>query len=320
MVQWVDIKGYEDYYEVSSDGQVRSKERIINASTGRVCKKKPKIIKPIWLDRKGGYYAVALIVNKKRQNLWLSKIMATSFFGEPEDPKANVEFIDGDNTNYNITNMRWSNRQGRNDEIRALYKDGVSISDISERYNLHYTAVSHITQGITPKLSLPNDIDGELWKKIDGLIGDYYISSYGRVFSFVKHTDSKNARRVWGLLEPQIHNSGYPSLIIKMANGKKRGHRIHRLVAMAFCPGYRKGLVVDHIDGNKLNNKASNLRWVTNRFNATRAQRLAPYIADIRAEYADGTSIHDLANKYGCMLCTMKNIVTNKTYRNYVHS
>ncbi len=38
---------------------------------------------------------------------------------------------------------------------------------------------------------------------------------------------------------------------------------VHRLVAQYFCDGYAEGLVVNHIDGDKTNNRSSNLEWVT---------------------------------------------------------
>lgn len=48
-----------------------------------------------------------------------------------------------------------------------------------------------------------------------------------------------------------------------MKGGKRIKERVHRLVARAFVDGYADGLTVNHIDGNKLNNAASNLEWVS---------------------------------------------------------
>ena len=74
------------------------------------------------------------------------------------------------------------------------------------------------------------------------------------------------------LLTPQIHN-GYFSVTICI-NGRKQTLRIHRLVAMYFIPNPQSKPYVNHIDGNKLNNKADNLEWVTAQENNLHARKL----------------------------------------------
>ena len=63
-------------------------------------------------------------------------------------------------------------------------------------------------------------------------------------------------------LKPSKNHNGY-LLVNLMVNGKRIGVAVHTLVARAFCEGYQEGLTVNHKDGNKTNNKAENLEWVT---------------------------------------------------------
>ena len=64
------------------------------------------------------------------------------------------------------------------------------------------------------------------------------------------------------VLKEYVINSGYAQIAI---NGHKK--LVHRVVAYAFCPGYSKQLVVNHKNANRLDNRPSNLEWVTTKEN-----------------------------------------------------
>lgn len=102
----------------------------------------------------------------------------------------------------------------------------------------------------------------EIWKDIQGYEGYYQISNLGNV---------KNVKTN-KILIGDTNNIGYKRVTL-YAPIKKRFF-IHRLVALHFCDGYEENLVVNHIDGDKTNNKANNLEWVTRSENDLHAFKL----------------------------------------------
>ena len=53
----------------------------------------------------------------------------------------------------------------------------------------------------------------------------------------------------------------------KTINIKGNTHLVHRLIAKAYIPNNDDNLVVNHKDGNKLNNHYTNLEWITQKEN-----------------------------------------------------
>jgi hypothetical protein len=90
---------------------------------------------------------------------------------------------------------------------------------------------------------------------------DYFISSFGRLYN----QKTKN----W--YKGRISENGYLDYILRI-NGKEKNFRAHRLVAEYFIPKNNTNAnIVNHKDGNKLNNNVENLEWTTNQENTIHA-------------------------------------------------
>ena len=83
------------------------------------------------------------------------------------------------------------------------------------------------------------------------------VSNYGRV----KRIKRGPATQVGRILKP-INRGPYLAVTLFDENGPKM-HSVHRLVATAFHKNSQNKPMVNHKDGNKHNNAASNLEWVT---------------------------------------------------------
>lgn len=97
----------------------------------------------------------------------------------------------------------------------------------------------------------------QIWKDIEGYKGHYQISNYGNVRSLKKDA----------FLMKGGYLKGY-KIISLWKNGTGKMFRVHRLVAAAFIPNPENKPCIDHIDGDRANNHADNLRWVTAKENS----------------------------------------------------
>ena len=102
----------------------------------------------------------------------------------------------------------------------------------------------------------------EKWVDISGYEGLYRVSSYGRVFS-VRRKDSLN-RDVGGrFLSQFLNTTSYWQVKLCRQGSKPRRVSVHRLVCAGFHPNPENKPFVNHKDGDKWNNEASNLEWCT---------------------------------------------------------
>lgn len=114
----------------------------------------------------------------------------------------------------------------------------------------------------------------EIWKEmpVDGYKNYYSISNLGNV--------KRTRRHVWfgGItcdeypIKQRIGRSGYMTAILSVLDKKKYVY-VHRMVALAFIPNPNNLPQVNHIDGNKLNNRVDNLEWCTLEYNVIHAHK-----------------------------------------------
>lgn len=154
----------------------------------------------------------------------------------------------------------------------------------------------------------------------------YLISNYGRV---------KNAK-TGRILKPELNSKGYYVVVLDYFQNKKHRRekvRVNRMVALRFIPNSFELPVVNHKDGDKLNNRADNLEWCTysdntkhaiqsglvriNNFTLSACKLAADDVKWIREHYIPRDKDYGaiaLGRKFGVNGKTIRDAASGKTY------
>ena len=140
----------------------------------------------------------------------------------------------------------------------------------------------------------------EIWKDIRGFEGRYQVSNMGRVRSLDRTDIDKLGRphHTKGIILKDSLNKGKGYYRVSLSDGHRNYTHceVHRLVALHFVPGYKKGLVVNHKNEIKTDNRVENLEWCTFQYNINYSDNIAWKRKAVYQYSMDG----DLIEKHKC--------------------
>ena len=216
-------------------GDENMKQIIINNETtnfyvtedGRVFNQKTQH----WLKGSisGGYHVFDLRYKSKKYRCYAHRLVAEAFLENTNNLPV-VNHKDGNKLNNNVENLEWITFKGNN--IHA--------------YNY---GLKEKTNGTNERIKYKEDLFNEQWKQYKNTT--FMISTCGRI----RNMKTNN------ILKGKIANNGYREWCLSI-NGKKKSYLAHRLVYETFIGELLENYVINHKDGNKLNNNVENLEQI----------------------------------------------------------
>lgn len=169
-------------------------------------------------------------------------------------------------------------------------------------------------------------MENEIWKDVPGWEGFYQISNQGSVKS-MKRTRTDACGRVFTthekILKPRLCRGYYIISFYRASIYVNK--RINVLVAESFRSDYKPGMIVNHNDGNKLNNHYTNLIPGTHLDNLIHAldtglRKTKLSKNDVLAINADrSTKGVDLARMFGTCTTMVARIRKGNAYKRYLN-
>lgn len=235
---WKDIPDTDGKYQVSNMGRVRSR-----------CKKNEWRIRAFDYT-KYGYAAVHFQYGKKNFRKYVHRLVADAFVPGYKEGL----FVNHKNENKadnRASNLEW-----------LTHKENVNYGKRNEHAAESLRAKKRLYFDVKiDKPSTEQDIAGEEWRDVVGYEGIYMVSNIGRVKTIKRVHINGGILRQWQT--QSTNGKGLLNVNLCDANGNHHMTSVARIVAMAYCDGYSENFKVKHLDGDMLNNRANNLKWVS---------------------------------------------------------
>lgn len=164
---------------------------------------------------------------------------------------------------------------------------------------------------------IAKEIIMEVWKDVSGWEGVYQVSSHGRMKSMARYVNSRNGGKrplPEKIITPILTGWGYEN-VIASERQKRSTLVVHQVVAEHFIGKRPDGLVIDHIDGNKRNNRVENLRYCTHKDNLRKRhdRKLTVQLAEeIRA--IKGKSQLEIAKLFGVSQAMIWKVISGRAW------
>ena len=160
---WKDVVGFEDSYEISNEGNLRSKDRYVKHWRGglRLYKSKPKNTR---LNDKG-YFRCNLKSDGKRFDFTIHRLVAEAFLPNPEN-KPCINHINGIKTDNRLENLEWCNLEENtthavgtrlietkltDEEARFIHDSPLSTRKLAKMFEVHQSITWRIKNELAYK-------------------------------------------------------------------------------------------------------------------------------------------------------------------------
>lgn len=219
------INDISTIYSISDNGTIK------NIKTGKTLK----------ISKRG---TVQLSVNQKSKVYTVGRLVAETFLPKPTN-KDLVIHVDGNLENNNIENLKWVSNQ---ENVKLVW----------EKRRINGTTGAGVKRETkTKQEDIVGIIDQSLLKEDEKQI---FIENEPTPYIINIKGEVKNSK-TGNILKGSILN-GYRYFALRW-QGKQKNKSAHQLVALMFIPNPNNYSIVDHIDGDRLNNQIDNLRWAS---------------------------------------------------------